>query len=162
MQVNSAWWRTTGIALGIALGTCLFAITPSANATDTQAQLQVTARVVKFSRLKLLSQHRTIHITPSDLARGYLEVPEPVQMAVQSNSPDGFTLVISARADYLKATTISGTDTSMTFSGEGLAHRRGSNPGQLDLVELRIRLDLSESAQPGTYRWPLQLSVMPS
>jgi hypothetical protein len=125
--------------------------------------LAVTATVVKRATLQVLAQPASVLVTDADLARGYVEVPAPVQVAVQSNSPAGYMLVLAGQHDFVREVLMSGLDSDVQVGAHGgMIPQRSAGRGVLRrTLELKFRFVLAKNAQRGEHPWPLQLSVAP-
>lgn len=132
-----------------------------AEAGSSEAKLTVTATVVKHASLKVLTQPASVVVTAADIARGYVDVPSPAHVAIQTNSQSGYMLMFASEGEFLRQTLVRGlgNDVQLDTAGGGIA-RRPEGPGMskatLDLV---FRFILSDSAKQGVYAWPMRLSV---
>ncbi len=166
MKNASNGWACTArraLAQAIALGlVCVCGPLAAAGASD-EAKLTVTAAVMKRASLKVLAQPAAVMITTDDIARGYVEVPAPAQVAIQSNSPSGYLLEFATEADFMRHILVKGLDTDVQVGPLGGAVMQPSSGSGVTRVTLalRFRFELSESARQGTYSWPIRLSVAP-
>lgn len=135
----------------------------NALAAEASSALAVTANVAKRATLQVFSQPSSVLVTEADLARGYVEVPTPVQVAVRSNSPAGYMLVLAAQAGFVREILMSGLDSDVQVSAQGgLIPQRSGGRGVLrKTLELKFRFVLAKDAQRGEHPWPMQLSVAP-
>jgi hypothetical protein len=132
----------------------------SAAAAGSEASLLVTAVVLKRASLRVLAQPSSVVVTAADIARGYVDVPVPVQVAVRSNSPAGYVLEFASSGDFMRQILVKGLDTDVQLSPIGGAVVR---PGiTKTTLTLGFRFLLSDSAQQGTYAWPMRLSITPA
>src|SRR5659263_307590 len=98
-DVRKSWVRAlkrllfSGVSLGL-LGTPLVA-----SISSDEAKLTVTATVLKRASLQVLAQPASVVVTAADIARGYVDVPSPLQIMVQNNSRDGYMLTFESQAD---------------------------------------------------------------
>jgi len=132
-----------------------------AEAGSSEAKLTVTATVVKHASLKVLAQPASVVVTAADIARGYVDVPSPAQVAIQTNSQSGYMLMFASEGEFLRQTLVRGlgNEVQLDTAGGGIARRpegRGMSKATLDLV---FRFILSDSAKQGVYAWPMRLSV---
>ena len=131
--------------------------------SDTDAarvgQLAVSAYVPPRVVSQLEQQPAALTITAADVARGYVEVPSASRLRVTSNDPAGFVIDFFPRLPIFTAVHVSTRDGSARLGpdGGGIAEhrRRGRNMP----LELSYRFDLVGNVQPGTYAWPLAISV---
>ena len=133
---------------------------PPAAAAD-QAKLTVSATVLKRASLKVLAQPTSLTLTEADVARGYIEVPAPAQVAVKNNSNEGYMLVVANRGDFVRRLRVRGLGDEVQIGASGGFVRQPGGPVVTRVLDLGFRFELSESAQPGVYPWPVQLSVTP-
>lgn len=118
---------------------------------------------MKRASLKVLAQPASVMVTTDDIARGYVEVPAPAQVAIQSNSLSGYLLEFATEADFMRHILVKGLDTDVRVGPLGGAVMQPSSGAGVTRVTLalRFRFELSESARQGTYPWPIRLSVTP-
>ena len=141
------------LALGSAQG--------EASADD--ARMMVSATVLKHARLSLLSQPTSLVITAADVSRGYVEVAAPTELAIQSNSLDGYALEFLGDGDKFRQIIVTGLsrDVQMEATG-GLVIQPTIGPAVTRItLRLGYRFALASLTQPGVYSWPLRLSVIP-
>jgi len=155
--VRAAQWALIGGLSVSLLGAGL------ALAGSEGAQLLLTATVLKHASLKVLAQPASVVVTAADIAQGYVDVPSHVQVAIQSNSQDGYMLMFASEGDFMRQTLVRGlgNDVQLDMAGGGVARGpegRGIGKATLDIG---FRFVLSESAHQGVYAWPMRLSVTP-
>lgn len=150
------------VALGVATTVTLVA-PASAVASGSEAKLSVTATVLKHANLKVLTAPSSVVVTAADIARGYVDVPAPAHVAIQSNSMTGYLLEFASQGDFMRQTLVRGLANDVQLSPEGgavMQRSAGSGVTRTTLA-LGFRFLLSDSARQGTYSWPLRLSVTP-
>lgn len=136
--------------------------TPVAAAGSSEAKLTVSATVLKRASLRMLAQPASIVITASDIERGYVDVPAAAQVAIQSNSPDGYLLEFTSGGDFMRQILVRGLANDVQLSPVGGAVMQSSGGGVTrTTLALGFRFVLAESAKEGTYSWPMRLSVTP-
>jgi hypothetical protein len=126
-------------------------------------EVRVSATVRKHVSLQVLAQPGAVQITQADIARGYVDVPAPVQVAVKSNTQDGYLLVFDSHGDFFHQARVRGlpSDVQVAASGGQVAQRPAGQGASRITLALSFRFELSESAREGVYAWPMQLSAMP-
>jgi hypothetical protein len=135
---------------------------PSHASSVADARLQVTARVLKYLRLQVVSQPLTVEITEADVARGWVEVTQRMQVSVESNAPEGYALALANRSAAVRLVKVSGLGPELQLSTESMAVRTASRRGMArDVLGLGFRFDLTPEARPGSHAWPIQVSVLP-
>jgi hypothetical protein len=161
---NSTWAPAAQLAIfsSLAIG-ILGGSGVAAAAGSAEAKLTVTATVLKRASLKTLTQPTSVTVTTADIARGYVDVPIPAQVAIQSNSANGYLLDFASQADFARQIVVRGLTNEVQLSPAGGAVMQpGSSSGVTrTTLALGFRFVLSESAQQGTYSWPMRLSVTP-
>ena len=127
---------------------------------DTRTQFIVQATVLPVARFIRLTAPATLEVTPTDAARGYVDVTQPTVLSVASNT-GGFVLDVHTIVPVLSAISVYGLSGSATLAGEGGSIvERSRLPGTADL-DLTYRLALNPGTAAGRYTWPLQLAVRP-
>jgi hypothetical protein len=135
----------------------------AANSDSASTKLMVSATILKHAHLKILSQVAAVRITQADIQRGYADVPTGSRLEIHSNSPDGYVLMFESQSDFVRETQVKGLGNTVQLSAQGGVVSQTQLGGRLTriTVDLGFRFLLSENAQPGTYAWPLRVSVMP-
>jgi hypothetical protein len=131
--------------------------------SGNETKLAVVATVLKHASLQVLAQPGSVVLTAADIARGYIDVSSPAQVAVMSNTQGGYMLMFDSQGEFLRQTLVKGlnTDVQLGASGGGVAQRTSGRGMSKTLLDLGFRFMLSESARQGVYPWPLRLSVTP-
>lgn len=153
-QVVSA---TLIAALSLATG-CSTQAEAAGSITQT---IMVTARVAPWVKLNLEYQQMQLTVTPADVARGYVEVSTASRFTVTTNNRAGYTLSFQPQADIFRSVAINGLGVSMEIgTGGGTVIQSGAENGiARTLFELGYRFYLVEGVPPGSYSWPLSVSV---
>ncbi|CAG4884717.1 conserved protein of unknown function [Georgfuchsia toluolica] len=151
------------IAATLAVGTAV-ETTPAEAAVGANAQVAVSATVLRHVSIRVLSAPHTIHISEADIVRGYVDVPIPLMLEIVSNSPTGYLLTVESQADFARGTEVRGIGSPVSFGRFGgvLSVQSGGHGMQTMPAELNFRVLLSEEARPGVHPWPIQISVMPT
>jgi len=133
----------------------------AAGAADTRTSFTVSATVRAVATLERESAPPTLQISADDLRRGYLDVPQPLALVIKSNSPTGFAVDVATLEPVASAIVIHGLDGDVSLGADGgTIVQRWRRPQAVSL-SLRIRLILAPGLAPGSYPWPMQLSVRP-
>jgi hypothetical protein len=132
-------------------------------ATGADVAVSVSATVLKKATLQVLSQPSAVSITPADIARGYVDVSVPAHVAVKSNSPNGYLLEFASQGEFFRQIVVRGLANDVQLSAAGGAVMQPAAPSGVTRAQLDLafRFLLTDSAQPGTYSWPVQLTVSP-
>ena len=162
-KLKDGWARSAnGLVFGVlALG--LLGAPVVAAADSNEVRLSVTATVLKHASLKVLAQPASVVITAADISRGYVDVPSPAQVAIQSNSQEGYMLMFASEGGFMRQTLVRGLghDVQLDMAGGGIARGPEGRGMAKATLDLGFRFVLSESAQQGVYPWPMRLSVTP-
>lgn len=133
-------------------------------ATADQAKITVSATVLKHASLKVLAQPAAVVVTAADIERGYVDVATPAQVAIKSNSSHGYMLDFANDGGFIRQILVRGLDhdVQLNAAGGAVLQRPGSSGVTRATLGLAFRFVLAESTQPGTYPWPVRLSVTPA
>jgi len=135
----------------------------SAPPATEPAQIRVTAIVQSRATMRVLHQERTLVVTPQDVARGYVDVPAASRIEVRNNNRRGFLLVfegISAPDAPFGKVSVRGFERDVEIGPGGGFVPHSYAPAPVT-EELSYRFSLDRDARPGTYSWPLKVSVRP-
>lgn len=152
--------KLVACALAITLGLApLVAMVPTVEAAQTSAAIPVSVRVVANARMRTIHQATQLRITGADVARGYVEAPAALRFSVATNSRSGYLLEFHPMRDVFKSVHVGGLGGTVQLGSDGGAIiQRGLQFPDLT-HELSFRFTLRPGALPGSYPWPLQLSV---
>jgi hypothetical protein len=140
------------------------ALLAPAPAQADRSQILVNAAVLTRVSLRGVQMPSQVAITDEDLARGYLEIAQPVTIDVRSNNPSGLVLGFSLNAAWAAAAQVRGAQGGISVS-KGAASLFVARKGKglaVQSVALRVRLILGKSARAGTFAWPLAVVVAPA
>ncbi len=132
--------------------TCAFADTVSSN-------LLVSARVVPVVQYNVLHQENTITVTAEDINRGYIDVENAVIYRIKTNSRNGHLLVYSRDTSLFKEIFILGNHYVQTMSGSWGEIPMPYQGNHYFTKELGFRFQVTENMKPGTYPWPLAITL---
>ena len=131
-----------------------------ASAGDRTNNVQVSATVLPSAQINV-RHHRQLTITESDIERGYIDVPAASQIEVKNNSREGYALTFNTMANLFRAVQISGLGERFELGMDGGTVAQRGKAHQTVTAQLSYRFVLSEITQPGSYDWPIILSVRP-
>jgi len=129
--------------------------TPAASS----AAFTVGARVRPIARIERLAAPAAILLTDADLARGWVDLPEPVNLEVRANTRGGCDLQLDLDTDVALAIEIGGLRPEPVLLGSG--GRFGptlTGPGRARL-SLPLRLHLAPGVRAGLQPFPVRLSA---
>lgn len=155
MQYRTRTWLAMAAVLAVAAGPCAPAF------GQASAVLAVSARVQRHASVRM-TQPPSLTLSEADIARGYVEIPTPIEVIVQSNVQQGYTLVFERQGEQVRQVHVQGLDGAVTVGEAGAASaRRAAGQGMWrEALQLRLRFDLSPLARPGLHAWPLHISMM--
>ena len=156
---KSVWSGRAAWAALLVAGALAWSASSAAHADA--GQLIVGATIKRHTTVRL-DVPQLLTISDADLKRGYVEVGAPVEVAVQSNVREGYTLMVRNRGEQVRETVVQGPAGALVVgAGGGVLSRPAAGSGMWsETLQLRIRFQLSPGAQAGTYSWPLQISMM--
>ena len=147
--------RTARIALIVAAGVT------AAGARDVRSDLSVSVIVQPVAKIEHESAPNGLAISAADLQRGFIDVSQPTQFTVRSNSPNGFELEVLTVAPLLSSMIVAGLNSDLELGAEGgTIVQRWQKPQSVNL-SLKFRFALAPGLVAGNYPWPLRLAVRP-
>lgn len=127
---------------------------------SSSTKITVTATVQARAIMKVIRRPAELVVTNADVLRGYVEAPVATRFEVKNNSPAGYLLTFDGLSVPFKEVHVHGLgrDVQISFGGGWIPqpYARGTF-----MMELSYRFILSENARPGTYAWPVSISVSP-
>jgi hypothetical protein len=133
----------------------------AAGARDVHSSFSVGATVRAVANIQQQSSPTGLEISGTDLRRGYIDVMQPTQLTVHSNSPNGFALEVMTVAPMLSSMLIEGLNTDLALGAEGgTIVQRWQKPETVNL-SLKFRFMLAPGLVAGNYPWPVRLAVRP-
>jgi hypothetical protein len=137
---------------------------PDAEATaaskPASAQLKVSATVLPYTSLNVSNRALAVEITEADISRGYVDIRAASAVEVSTNTREGYYLSFECFDSTFRQVRVDGLGRSaLIASGSGIVPM--PNNGRVVRMELSYRFILAEDAKPGSYPWPMTISVMP-
>jgi hypothetical protein len=132
---------------------------PDAAAGSFSTVIRVNAVVLARTQLKPLRQPSMLVITEADIQRGYVSVSGASLFEIWSNDPAGCVLTFESSDFPFREAAVSVMGREIIIYPTGgmiFMPVRGRQQIALD-----YRFILTTEAQPGTYAWPLSVSVNP-
>jgi hypothetical protein len=121
--------------------------------------MQVSVVVVASAKLQTNYQAKQIEISAADVARGQVEVFAASRFSVLTNRGSGYSIRLDPVGNVFESVHVDGLGTAVELGADGGAIvQRGTHASNLT-HELSFRFILHPDTRPGTYPWPLQLSV---
>jgi hypothetical protein len=131
-------------------------LSPAEAATTS---LRVTARVQSFFRMQVDYQAIALTVTAGDIARGYVEAPAATNFSVVTNTQDGFVIDFRPRNEIFNSAVITGFPQPVEIGAQGGSAQYNLAHGRTTTHQLSYRFLLRPGVQPGSYAWPLEISV---
>jgi hypothetical protein len=134
----------------------------AAGARDVHSDFSVSVTVRAVANMQIKSAPAGLIVSGDDLQRGFIDVAQPTELTVGSNSPNGFALdVLTVAYPMVSSMVVEGLNSDLALGAEGgTIVQRWSHPQSVNLT-LRFRLALAPGLAPGNYPWPLRLAVRP-
>jgi hypothetical protein len=156
---------TARIALMVAAGVGALSVSAAglsaAGARDVHSALSVSVTVRAVANIELQSVPTGLEISGADLKRGYIDVLQPTQATVRSNSPSGFALEVLTVTPMLASMIVAGLNDDLALGADGgTIVQRWQRPQPVNL-SLRFRFTLAPGLIAGSYPWPVRLAVRP-
>ncbi|MBI5885730.1 MAG: hypothetical protein HZB85_04015 [Deltaproteobacteria bacterium] len=125
------------------------------------ARVSVGAVVKEYVSAKVVLQTRELVVTHADAAAGFVDVPLATVMEVKSNSQSGYLVAFNGLGGPFTGIYVRGfqSEAQITHDG-GWVIQSGPVRGAQTL-QLSYRFVLASGALPGTYAWPLVITVHP-
>ena len=143
----------------------LIGAVPEAQAGSTvlSTKIAMSAQVLEHTSVELLAQARELTVTNNDIQRGFIDMPAASRVNVKSNNPAGYLLtfeVMSGPYPMFSSVqvNIGGREVQLSPTGGWIPMPYVHGATALDIG---YHFFLSKHAQPGTYIWPLMVSVGP-
>ena len=122
------------------------------------ASLTVSVEVLARTILTVDSQPSSVEITDSDVARGYVDLPQSVIFHVRSNAANGYTVQFQPLAGPFSRADINWGNALATVGSDGAwlsqPYRQGTTTATFS-----VRLTLAPGTQPGSYAWPVRFDA---
>jgi hypothetical protein len=127
---------------------------------DSRATLTVSAHVLPFTRVQVVSTPGALTIAAQDVARGYVDVQTPVQLSITSNDPRGVLLMMAPMSEWIERADVSGLGGNVLLGRDGgFVPVPSAGPGRQQTAHsLQFRLFLAKDTPPGVHAWPIQVS----
>jgi hypothetical protein len=131
----------------------------NAHADSHTTKLTVMARVATFFRMQIEHQAAALTVTALDVERGYVEVPAASNFSVITNTQDGFVIDFRPRSDVFRTVLVTGLQNPVEIGAQGGTAVNNVPHGRTTFHQLGYRFMLRPDLQPGSYPWPLDISV---
>lgn len=129
-------------------------------AGSTAGAMQVSVEVIARAIVSVAGQPSVVDVTSDDIARGYVDLPQPIVVQVRTNSRRGYMLQADNGSDAFASVELSSPEFAMSVGAHESWIQRPYVPGG-DVVALHARLHLSVAATPGPVSVPLAFHASP-
>jgi hypothetical protein len=147
-------------ALAVAVGLAPLATLPRvAEAAQANATMPVSVTVTANAKMRSSYQATQLNITEADVARGYVNIPAASLFSISTNSRSGFLLEFHPVGNIFESVEVSGLGNPLQLGADGGTIVQRGLPAPNLTHELSFQFTLSQDIKPGSYPWPLQLSV---
>jgi hypothetical protein len=120
--------------------------------------MNVSVQVVARTILTVDSQPATVEVTSTDIARGYIELPQAVAFHVRSNAANGYSMQFQPVAYPFVRAEVNWGNSVATIGSDGTwlnrPYQQGTATGALN-----VRLTLAPGSEPGSYAWPVHFAA---
>jgi hypothetical protein len=127
-------------------------------AADTSSPMAVSVQVIGRA-IVTVDSRPDVEVTEADLARGYVDVAQPLQLSVQTNSRKGYLLQAAKTSETFSAVELAFDTTQMTVALESWVSR--PYIAGRDLVSMKVRVRLAPDATAGRHPLALEFSALP-
>lgn len=122
------------------------------------AEMHVSVEVIARTILTIDNQPASVSVTATDVARGYIDVPDAVAFHVRSNARNGYDVQFQPVSGPFSLAQVSWGTATATFGSDGgwiaQPYQRGTTFGSMS-----VRLSLAPGTAPGTYSWPVSVGA---
>ena len=129
-----------------------------ADAGEARTSMPVTAHVVQTVRIRSMGQAATVAVTAQDIERGFLRVRAGSRLEIEYAG--GCLIEFRAVGSLFRSVIVTAPGVTAAFGPDGGTFYHGPAAGAAPLV-LDYRFELAGGLTPGTYPWPLTLTVLP-
>lgn len=133
-------------------------IASTASADSPNARMNVSVQVMARAVVSVDSQPGDIVVTAADIARGYVDVTEPLRLRVRTNSLRGCLLQVSKTSETFAAVELSFGNVSMSVANQSWIARPHVAGGET--VSATIRVRLAAGAEAGRHPLPVEVSAV--
>jgi hypothetical protein len=131
------------------------------SARDAHTSFNVSATVNAVARLQVQSAPTEIRVSDEDLRRGFIDVLQPTNLLIRSNSANGYALDVTTVTPMLASVVVRGLESEQSLSGEGGTIVQRWQAPQTVTLSLQFRLVLVPGLAAGRYPWPMHIDVRP-
>ncbi len=127
-------------------------------AASAHSTLTVSAIVLPVTRVQQ-NIPKVLSISATDVARGYIDVTEPVGLHIVSNSNDGFAVDVLPTNNLFSHVVMRGLGNDVALGMDGGMIVQRWQHAQTMSINLQFKFALQPNVQPGDYAFPLHMNV---
>jgi hypothetical protein len=131
------------------------------DASSVSSKTKIAEEIQRHTALKVVHQTSELVITQADIIRGYIDIPAGANIEIQNNNLGGYMIFFMGIGTPFKEVLVKGLGGEVKINSNGGWIAQPYNGRDPVMAELSYRFILSENAKPGTYAWPLTISVSP-
>ena len=152
------------IAAAMAAISFVMAAGMPAEAEAATTKLQVSARVLTHVSFRSVKTPAQVSITAADVAQGYVDLEQPIEMEVRTNSSAGILIGITLNSPAFEGAVVSGPAGTMriTSGAPTLVLAKHGQGMRTESLSLRLRIELAHDAAPGVFAMPVSLFLTPA
>jgi hypothetical protein len=152
------------IAAAMAANSFVMAAGMPAGVEAATTKLQVSARILTHVSFRSVKTPTQIAITAVHVAQGYVDLEQPIEMEVRTNSSAGILMGITLNSPAFEGAVISGpTGTVRIESGAPtLILARQGRGMRTESLSMHLRIELARDAAPGVFAMPVTLFLAPA
>ena len=144
------------LILALALGTC--SVPSDAAGTRSQsARFAVRVSMLPVARVRVVEQHESVTVTAADAAVGYVDVRAGTHVELQGGG--GCLVSFSPLLPWTSSATIRGLAGEVALDAAGGSFAAPAPSGGHVALALDYRFRLSDGIGPGTYPWPVGITI---
>lgn len=130
-------------------------------ARDARTSFNVSATVNAIAKLQVRSAPTEVVVSDEDLRRGFIDVTQPTDLLIRSNSSHGYALELTTVTPMLSSVVVRGLGGEQSLSGKGGTIVQRWQAPQTVALSLQFRLGLAPGLAAGRYPWPMRIDVRP-
>ena len=131
---------------------------PATQVAATSTPIRFSIRIPRIAKLTLVDHPRSVTISAEDIARGHLLVAG-ARIGIVSNDRRGVILRAGLLGTAVEAVELAGLGSTVEVAAGGTSIALAPAVAGSVLLPAEYRMRLSRIATPGTYRWPVTLSI---
>ena len=141
----------------------VFAACSLCDAHADAARLELRAVVQAHASIAAVSAPQQVVLGAADVARGYLDLAQELEVQLRTNVPGGVLLAAAPTIGALRGVALSAAEGEPDVSAEGAAvwvAKQGVGL-RVQRVRLRARLLIAPDAATGPIAWPVAFTLTP-